>query len=78
MRWHFIPCRHHPAHAVRNPTPPGATLQSLEQITLVFSEPVSGVDKEDLLMNGVPASRVSGSLSGPYVFEFTPPADGRS
>lgn len=56
---------------------PGATLSSLGSIDVTFSEPVTGVDAADLLVNGVPATKVSGSLAGPYHFNFTQPAAGQ-
>ncbi|MBI5388511.1 MAG: lamin tail domain-containing protein [Verrucomicrobia bacterium] len=55
---------------------PGATVKSLTRVDVVFSEAVGGVTSGDLLINGTPATRVSGSLFGPYVFEFTQPATG--
>ncbi len=53
--------------------PPEGTLQILSEITIVFSEPVTGIRAEDLLLNGVAARSVSGSedrftfLIGPSV-----------
>ena len=55
---------------------PGASVSELTQCTLVFSEPVTGVDVADLLINGNAASSVTGSEAGPYVFVFNQPANG--
>jgi hypothetical protein len=53
---------------------PGA-VGALTQFTVVFSEAVQGVDEEDLLINGVPASRVT-SLGTASTFYFPQPAYG--
>ena len=53
----------------------GATVSNLTQIQVTFSENVSGVDAEDLLVAGNPADAVSGSGSN-YVFSFTQPLPG--
>ncbi len=67
-----------------NSTPPtiarqipqdGATVTNLTNITVIFSEPVQNVDAADLLVNGVPATSVTGSGSN-YVFRFPQPAYG--
>ena len=50
---------------------PTATLPL--KFTVVFSEPVTGVDASELLINGLPATNVTGSSFGPYVFSFPPP-----
>jgi len=63
-----------PVVAVIDPLP-GAVLPALTAVTVTFSEPVGGVNAIDLLINGVPAKKVSGSLAGPYVFEFTQPTN---
>lgn len=47
---------------------PGAVVSELSSVTVWFSEPVTGVDAADLLVNGQPASSVQGSDLGPYVF----------
>jgi hypothetical protein len=55
---------------------PGSSLSHLTQVTVTFSEPVLGVDAADLLVNGVPATQVTGSGTGPYTFGFASPAPG--
>src|SRR6185436_7569517 len=42
-------------------TPAAGTLNALTQITVQFSEPVTGINAADLLVGGQPASTVSGS-----------------
>jgi hypothetical protein len=42
----------------------------------MFSEPVTGVDPADLRVNGAPATAVSGSGAGPYLFAVAQPAQG--
>ncbi len=56
--------------------PPGATVRDLTELVVTFSEPVTGVSANDLLINGAPAQAVSGSSAGPYTFQFTQPATG--
>ena len=64
-----------PRVAQINP-PAGATVRQLFQIEVKFSEPMTGVDAADLLVNGLPATALTGSASGPYVFQFAVPATG--
>jgi CotH kinase protein/Lamin Tail Domain/Fn3 associated/Chitobiase/beta-hexosaminidase C-terminal domain/Immunoglobulin I-set domain/Bacterial TSP3 repeat len=55
---------------------PGATVKGLTQAQVLFSEPVTGVEAADLLLNGVPAVSAAGSGFGPYSFQFAQPAQG--
>ena len=55
---------------------PGSTLPSFSRVEVTFSEPVAGVNQSALRMNGLEATKVSGSLAGPYRFEFTPASNG--
>jgi hypothetical protein len=50
--------------------PPGMTVRVLGEIEVRFSEPVLGLDAADLLVNGTPATNVTGILTGPYRFTF--------
>ena len=43
---------------------------------MTFTEPVSGVSSNDLLINSRPARSVTGSGAGPYTFAFLPPPEG--
>ena len=54
----------------------GLTVRRLTQIEVIFSEPVLNVDAGDLLINGHPASEVSVSGPGRYLFKFGQPAAG--
>jgi hypothetical protein len=63
-----------PTIAILSPSA-GATVGTLNQIQITFSENVVGVDAEDLLVNGNPGSSVSGSGSN-YVFTFSQPLPG--
>ena len=56
--------------------PPGVRVSKLTQVEINFSEPVLGVDATDLLVNGMSATNVSGSASGPYLFQFQQPSAG--
>jgi hypothetical protein len=55
--------------------PPPGQVGTLTAITITFSEPVVGVDADDLLINGDPAVAVSGS-GATYTFEFSQPPYG--
>jgi len=63
-----------PTIATRSPTA-GSSLTNLSTIRVTFSERVSGVDASDLLVNGVPATQVSGSGSN-YLFTAVSPGVG--
>lgn len=56
--------------------PAGATLRSVSQAEVTFSEDVTGVDAADLRMNGQAATNVFKVPAGPYVFQFPPPSPG--
>lgn len=62
-----------PTLASRVPAPGNVT--TLTQLVVNFSEPVTGVDAADLLINGLPAASATGSGSS-YTFAFAQPADG--
>ena len=62
-----------PVIAAVSPLP--GNLTSLSSIAVTFSEPVSGVDADDFLINTQPAASVSGSGSN-YTFTFTQPLYG--
>ncbi|MDB6033646.1 MAG: Spore coat protein CotH [Verrucomicrobiales bacterium] len=53
-----------------------STISSLSQLTVTFSEPVSGVDAVDLRINGSPAASVTPVNSSTYTFSFPQPAYG--
>ena len=63
-----------PTIAARCPAA-GATVTNLTQVTVTFSEPVSGVDAADFLVNGAPAFGLSGGGSN-YTFSFSQPPSG--
>ncbi len=46
----------------------GTTVRALDEIAVTFGEFVTGIDAGDLLVNGLPATGVSGTEEGPYVF----------
>ena len=53
----------------------GVAVTNLTEASVTFSEPVTGVDAADLLINGTPAFGFSGSGSN-YTFSFAQPAFG--
>ncbi|MCC6232559.1 MAG: CotH kinase family protein, partial [Verrucomicrobiales bacterium] len=59
------------APRVASTSPPnGARIRELTQWTVVFDEPVTGVEAADLRVNGIPATQVSAFGPDQYVFEF--------
>lgn len=54
----------------------GATVQSLTEIQVTFSEAVASVQAPDLLINGVPALTLNGYGAGLYRFSFAQPLPG--
>lgn len=60
------------APRIANVSPPAGTVTSLTNITVTFSEPVTGLDDSSFLINGIPStSSVSGS-NDVYTFHFDP------
>ncbi len=59
-----------PGVAVRSPDE-GATTPTLDVVEAIFTEPVQGVDADDLLFNGVPAVAVT-PVAGDH-YAFVPP-----
>lgn len=52
---------------------PGATVQALSIVNVLFSESVTGVDAADLLINSVPATSVVANSPRDYTFQFPEP-----
>lgn len=63
---------------VTNVTPaPGSTLAGLTQATVSFSEPMYGVEAQDLELNEVPATGlIGGAGTNRFTFTFVPPPAG--
>ena len=62
---------------IKSVEPPAGTVFALNSITVTFTEPVTGVDASDLLINGIPATSVTGGISNSvYTFTFTQPPYG--
>ena len=55
-----------------------ATVNALTTISVTFSEAVTGVDANDLLINNNAGLTVAGSGAGPYTFTFSQPSPARS
>jgi len=55
---------------------PGSLVHSLGSISVLFSEPVVGVDPADLLLNNRPASSLTRVAASQYIFSFPQPATG--
>ncbi len=69
------PINTNPPVIIAQDPPSGATVPSLTQVHITFSEPVINVDASDLLINGKPAKEVSGS-GAEYIFRFDAPSYG--
>ena len=54
----------------------GATVRSLDSVSVLFSEPVTGVEASDFLINGVPASAVTALSGSQFRFSFPAPPVG--
>jgi len=54
----------------------GATVRGLTQVLVLFSEPVSGVDAADLLINGAPAVELTAIAASEFLFAFPQPPPG--
>jgi hypothetical protein len=64
-----------PVVSALNPVP-GSTVAALPSVSVTFNEPVTNVNASDLLVNSAPATSLSGTGPGPYVFGFAQPAAG--
>ncbi|HXI51535.1 MAG TPA: Ig-like domain-containing protein, partial [Candidatus Saccharimonadales bacterium] len=64
------------APRVAQASPPPGDLLAFTNVTITFSESVSGVDASDLLVNGVPATGLTNESDSVYTFSFTQPAFG--
>ncbi len=56
--------------------PAGETVRQLTTIEVGFSEPVSGVNAADLLINGQPATNLTAITASQYLFTFPQPSAG--
>ena len=54
----------------------GSVIRTLSAIQVIFSEPVSGVNAADLLINNSPASSMTPVAANQFIFNFTQPATG--
>jgi hypothetical protein len=60
---------------VATKSPAAGQISALTSITVVFTEPVTGVNASDLLINGLPASSMTGG-NDTYTFTFAQPPYG--
>lgn len=65
-----------PPTITRIDPPAGSALNQLTQLTVTFSEPVSGVTAAHLLVSGIPATGVSAVDGTTYTYSFPPPPYG--
>lgn len=64
-----------PAVLMRQP-PAGVTVRALSQVEVTFNKAVLGLEAADLLLNGRPATNVTGIGAGPFRFDFPPAGPG--
>ncbi len=74
--WFYTVADSVPPTAIRSSPPPNAVVRSLTSVQVVFSEPVLGITADDLVVNGVAATNVTGAGAGPYRFFFAAPGGG--
>lgn len=63
------------APIISNFTPVAGFVNELSSVTVAFSEPVTGVQSSDFLVNGIPAQNVTGTGAS-YTFSFPQPTFG--
>ena len=73
--WQYILLNPFSPYLVAETPVAGTVVNHLTQVTVLFSEPVTGVSASDLLVNGAPAVSVSGAGTD-YTFTFAQPAYG--
>ena len=70
---------------IRDSTPPsvlrqipeeGSILSALRSVEIIFTEPIAGIQAEDLLINTQPATRLTQLGPEDYLFEFPGPTEG--
>jgi hypothetical protein len=54
----------------------GALVRELNHLEIYFNKTVVGLEADDLLINGAPATNVAAVAPGQYLFKFTPPNPG--
>jgi hypothetical protein len=64
-----------PIVMAENP-PRGSIIGGVTEMSVTFSEPVTGVAPTNLMLNGVFATEVTGEGEGPYIFSVTSPPPG--
>jgi hypothetical protein len=73
--WQYTLVDRTPPSIIGKEPPANATLTNLTEVTVYFSEYVTGVNASDFLVNNVPAYEVAGS-GGVYTFYFGQPSSG--
>ena len=67
-RWTYTHADNNPPYVRRTNPPAGLTVKSLDMVGVEFSMPVSGVDADDLLINGTPAKSLTKISDSHYRF----------
>ena len=60
---------------IEHVTPPPGTVSDLTSVTVTFSEPVTGIQADDLVVNGIRSTAVNGD-GATYEFRFAQPSYG--
>jgi hypothetical protein len=74
--WQYILVDNTPPVVVNLQPLADSAVRALDQIEVLFSEPVANVNASDLLINGAPATDLSYGVPGQYIFGFPPPPTG--
>ena len=74
--WNYTLIDATPPTVVQVTPAPNATVTRLDTVQILFSEAVTGVTADALLINGSRATNVSGAGLGPYLFSFAQPSPG--
>lgn len=75
VRHYIVVDQEAPAVINRSPVADGR-LRGLSELSVTFSELITGLEAEDLTANGAPATSLTGEGAGPYLFTFGSINDG--
>ena len=75
VRHYIVADQEAPTVINRSPVADGR-LRGLTEVSVTFSELITGLEAEDLTANGAPATSLTGEGAGPYLFTFDPINDG--
>ncbi|MFM1945028.1 MAG: hypothetical protein RI897_4010, partial [Verrucomicrobiota bacterium] len=74
--WSYTLLDSSPPEILKQTPAANSIVTRLDQIEITFTEPVTSLKAQDLLIAGSPATALTGSDAGPYQFTFASPAPG--